>query len=134
MVKKKEVITDVITLGMKHEIIPFDFTILGEEAMPFVEVIHTFAYTELLSRPVLQMIDWSTRVQNMFMKNHLNLIKDVVMISEAHIQRLMGCGYKTRQEVFSIFKEYGIILEQWNPDKYWDKYSTKNYNKSKDVN
>lgn len=114
-------LTNVLTLGTKEEIIPYDFSYLGWEAREITEFIHDTAYAELVARPINSLC-WSVRVDNMFRANKLNSIGMVMNISIESINNLYGCGFKTRREVYEVFESYGIVLDQWHPDRYYDKY------------
>ena len=116
----KQTKTDVLTLGARHEIIPYDFTELGAgEIEEVVEFIHAVAYVELIGRPLLTMADWSPRTVSMFLRHRMNVISDIMSLDLRQINRLVGCGHKTRQEVYNVFCEYGMKLDSWMPGHYW---------------
>lgn len=111
----------VLTLGVIGEVRAYDYTWLRHEAEEITDFIHAAAYVELLSRPVETMDDWSIRVKNMLLRNRLYIISDVVCLDLKQVNRLSGCGYKTRQEVYKVFREYGFSVESWMPGHYWER-------------
>lgn len=108
-------------LGAIGEVIPYDFTNMGWEAKPLIEQINIIAFTELVNRSLFDSFDWGTRVKNMFLRNKLKTVGNVVFLSLEDVNRLSYCGYKTRKEVYDVFlNELNMELKQWNPDKYWE--------------
>ena len=110
---------------MKGEVVPYDFTDMGWDAKPLLEQLHHVMYTELVTRKVLDSWLWSVRTRNMFQNNKIYSVGRVMHIRLDDINTLIGCGMKTRKEVYETFKEeFGITLEQWNPQHYWEKIFT----------
>lgn len=110
-------------IGMKGEILPYDFTDLGWEAKGLMESLHHILYGELMSRPSLTMWDWSIRTKNVFLRNKLLTVGNVVHVTIDTINNFYGCGYKTRKEVYNVFKEeLNMMLMNWSPDLYWAKF------------
>lgn len=108
-------------LGAIGEVIPYDFTNMGWEAKPLIEQINIIAFTELVNRSLFDSFDWGTRVKNMFLRNKLKTVGNVVFLSLEDVNRLSYCGYKTRKEVYDVFlNELNMELKQWNPDEYWE--------------
>lgn len=116
---------DTLTLGVREEIVAYDFTHLGWDAQEIVGFIYDVAFTELVSRNIFEVWDWSQRVKNMFMRNRLDTVGKVMHISVKDINKLGGCGYKSRNEVFMVFESLGMKLPNWEPSNYWNKYSDK---------
>lgn len=113
---------DVLTLGVKEEIVSYDFTELGWDAQEIVEFMYSVAFTEMVSRNVLHMWDWSVRVKNMLVRNKLDTVGKVMHIEVIEINKLWGCGFKSRKEIYDVFKSLNIELKNWHPNHYWDKY------------
>ena len=122
---KGNVEKDVITLGVRSEIQSIDFVGWEYGAEEAMEFIHAVAYVELLSRNVLVMWDWGARTQNMLLKNKLNTISDIMSLDLRQINRLSGCGYKTRKEVYDVFCSYGLKMAAWMPGHYWERMNYK---------
>lgn len=123
---------DKITLGVKGEVIPYDFTEMGWDARSLVEQLHTMAYNELVTRKVMDSWLWSVRTRNMFQNNKIYSVGRVMHIKLDDVNALIGCGMKTRKEVYEVFgNEFGIVLEQWNPQHYWEKVFPYSKNTSK---
>lgn len=122
---------DPLVLGVVGEVHSYDFTSLGSfgeslrEVEEIIEFIHAVAYVELLSRPVETMCDWPIRVKTMFLRNRLVTVSDVMCLNLDQVNRLAGCGYKTRQEVYQTFNGYGLSIESWMPGHYWDRMNYK---------
>lgn len=93
-----------------------DFEEMGEAAESIVECIHHRALAELLSRSVESMWDWEVRTKNMFENNYLKTLQDVVSLSMGRVNRLVGCGYYTRKEVYEVFCLYHVKLQYWAPE------------------
>ena len=102
-----------------------DFTNMEEEAESIVECIHQMAYQELLSRSISSMWGWEIRTKHMFEQNHLQVISDVVRLQLGHVNRLRGCGYVTRKEVYEVFCAYHLKLRHWAPELHWEKQNYK---------
>jgi hypothetical protein len=90
-----------------------------------VECIHKIAMKELFSRSLESMWDWEIRTKNMFINNHLYRISDVATLPDRKVNRLMGCGYTTRKEVYDVFWQYHLRLKYWEPDKHYSKLNYK---------
>lgn len=129
MANKKEILThkgnvkkEVVCLGMKDEVLVMDLVWCAEhEMIEIIEFIHSVAYIELLSRDVMSVWPWGLRVEHMFLKNKLNTVSDVISLDLRQINRLLGCGYKTRKEVYDVFCSYGLKLQSWTPGHYWER-------------
>jgi hypothetical protein len=102
-----------------------DFTNIEEEAESIVECIHKMACQELLSRTLLSMWRWELRTIHMFEANHLQIISDVMRLQLGKVNRLKGCGYVTRKEVYDVFYLYHINLKHWSPELHHSKYNYK---------
>jgi hypothetical protein len=102
-------------LGHVSEIHQMHFEIMEEEAEHIVGSLHRIALSELLSRSITSMWDWEMRTKNMFQHNALTYIRDVTSLSVGRVNRLMGCGYVTRKEVFDVFCLYHLKLTHWQP-------------------
>ena len=114
---------EILTLATLREIEPFDFTDMGEEASWLMYKIHWLMKQELFSRSIMSLYDWSTRTTSMFIGNQLLTVGDVCTISLDNINKMHGCGFKTRKEIYFTFRyQFNIKLRQWNPDEYMDKY------------
>lgn len=123
---------DVITVGMKDELLEnglylIDLSYLTEEegVASIVGYIYEMSYRELMSRTLLSVWDWELRTKHMFEHNNLHYIGDIVYLSQGKVNRLIGCGYKTRKEIYDIFYMYHLKLNNWSPDKHWDKANYK---------
>lgn len=114
---------EILTLAPLGEVMPYDFTDLGEDASYLMYNIHWIAKQELMSRNVLHVYDWSARTVSILIGNQLTTIGHVCSISLDNINHLQGCGFKTRKEVYLTFRSiFNMKLKQWNPDEYLDKY------------
>lgn len=115
-----------LVLGVIGEVHSYDYTSLGSfgdslrEVEEIIEFIHAVGYVELMSRPLEEMCEWPMRVKTMFLRNRLLTISDVLCVDLKEVNKLAGCGYKTRQEVYKVFNEYGLKVEQWMPGHYWN--------------
>ena len=100
---------------------------IGEEEgiESLVELIHKLAYNEFLSRRIDSMWDWELRTKNMFVNNHLHKVGDVAGLPIGKVNRLIGCGYITRKEVYDVFWMYHLRLKFWEPDKHYSKLNYK---------
>lgn len=116
----------VITLGVIGEVRPYDITCMSYEAIEEVtDFLHAVGYVEMMSRPLETMEDWSTRVKMMFLRNRLIHISDVLSLTLKQVNRLTGCGYKVRQEVYQVMCSYGCKLDAWMPGHYWERMDYK---------
>lgn len=86
-----------------------------------VELIHKVAMKELMSRSLESVWDWELRTKNMFINNHLHRIEDIITLPVGKVNRLIGCGYTTRKEVYDVFCMYHLRLKYWEPDKHYSK-------------
>lgn len=112
-------------LGLLEEIDPMSFEIMQYEVSPLIESVHKIALNEFLSRTLVSMWDWEIRTQHMFQDNRLNMVNDVIVLPSKLVDRLKGCGYKTRKEVYDIFTLHHVKLHYWSPDKHWGKNNYK---------
>lgn len=116
--KRKKV---VVVLGAIGECYPYDFTTMGWEAKEITDFIHECAYKELVNRNLHVSWGWSVRTKSMFLNNRLHTIGNVVHLQS--VNKLIGCGFKVRKEVYDVFRhEFSIELKQWHPDQYWKKF------------
>jgi hypothetical protein len=102
-----------------------DFDNMGEAVESIVECIHKMAMREFLSRSLESMWDWELRTKNMFINNHLYRIEDIATLPVGKVNRLVGCGYTTRKEVYDVFEAYHLRLKFWNPDRHYSKMNYK---------
>jgi len=102
-----------------------DFTNMEESAESIIECIHQMAYRELVSRPISSMWGWEIRTKHMFANNHLQFVGDIMGLSLGHVNRLSGCGYVTRKEVYDVFCVYHLRLKHWAPELHWEKANYK---------
>jgi hypothetical protein len=98
-----------------------DFTNMEDRAESIIECIHYMAYQELLSRTILSMWGWELRTKHMFEANGLHYIRDIMALPLGKVNRLIGCGYITRKEVYEVFYMYHIKLKHWAPELHWEK-------------
>jgi hypothetical protein len=99
--------------------------ISGEDGVEsIVECIHKIAMRELSSRSLESMWGWEVRTVHMFSNNHLYHVGDVVGLPLGKVNRLVGCGYQTRKEVYDVFCMYHLKLIHWIPELH---YSKNNY-------
>lgn len=117
---------DIVLLGMRDEVLPIDLNYTDErEVELMIDFIHKIAYTELLSRNVGTMTEWSVRALNLFTRHNLVLVGHVMGLTKNEVNRLTGCGYKTRKEIYETYKSYGLIISNWEPGQYYDKMNYK---------
>jgi hypothetical protein len=109
----------------EHETSLVDLTSVKEGIESVVECIHKIAMKELYVRSLGSMWDWEVRTKNMFKDNHLYKVGDVAMLPTGKVNRLIGCGYITRKEVYDVFWTYHLRLKFWAPDKHYSKMSYK---------
>lgn len=112
----------VFTLGMKNEVIPYDFTEMGWDAKDIVEELYAAAYKELMTRSLDCLWDWSIRTKNMFDANGIIYVGMIIHMTVEDVNTLKGCGFKARKEVYESCKYCGIELPAWKPEHYWDKF------------
>jgi ERCC4-type nuclease len=89
-----------------------------------VDFVHNVTWKELLSRTIKSMHDWSSRVNTLCLQYDFNLIGHLVVLSKNEVNYLEGCGYKTRKEIYDVYKSYGLTMPNWQPGGYYEK---KNY-------
>lgn len=117
---------EVIVLGVIGEVKSYDISCMNYEAIEEVtDFLHAVGYVEMISRPLETMEDWSIRVKNMFLRNRLIYISDVLSLDLKQVNRLSGCGYKVRQEVYQVMGSYGCKVEAWMPGHYWERMNYK---------
>lgn len=119
---KKSTKKDLLTLGVREEVMSYDFTYLGWEAYEITEFIYSVAFTELVSRPVLDIWDWSVRVRTLLIENNLDTVGKMMHIKVEEINTLRRCGFKLRKEIYEVLTSLSIPVENWHPNKYWDKW------------
>jgi len=102
-----------------------DLTSVKEGIESIVECIHKVAMKELFIRTLESMWDWEVRTKNMFKDNHLYKVSDVATLPTGKVNRLIGCGYITRKEVYDVFWMYHLNLKFWAPDKHYSKMNYK---------
>jgi len=102
-----------------------DFDMIGEEVESIIECIHKTAMKELMSRSIESIWDWELRTKNMFLNNHLHRVGDIMQLSLGKVNRLIGCGYTTKKEVYDVFCVYHLRLKFWEPDKHYSKMNYK---------
>ena len=106
---------DIRTLGHINEIDQIDFTWMDEKVQYVIASLHRIALSELLSRKITSVWDWEPRTLHMFERNVLVSINDVTSLTQGRVNRLIGCGYTTRNEVYEVFHMYHIKLTRWQP-------------------
>ena len=104
---------DVWMLGHMSETHQRDFTNMKEETEHLIASLHKIALSELLSRSIISVWDWELRTAHMFQHNALTSIHDVTSLSVGRVNRLIGCGYTTKKEVYEVFRMYHIELVHW---------------------
>jgi len=102
-----------------------DFANMEEGAENIIECIHYMAYQELMSRTIISMWGWEVRTKHMFENNHLSSVGDVVSCQLGKVNRLKGCGYQTRKEVYEVFCMYHLKLKHWSPELHYSKANYK---------
>lgn len=114
--------TDIVLLGMRDEVLPIDLSYTDEEEIAMImDFVHELAYTELLSREIMSMWEWSVRTQGVLAQNNLIQVGHIVGLSKIEVNRMAGCGYKTRKEIYDVYKSYGLIMPNWSPGMYYEK-------------
>lgn len=114
---------DVLTLGVKGEVIPYDYTGLGWDACGLMEKLHDILYASLMERNIYHAYMWTVYAQHMFAKNHITTVGQIVNMSESKVFTLRGCGLVIRKEVHSVFENViGITLPAWEPRRWYMKY------------
>ena len=116
---------ECIILGHIEEIRLIDFPRMEKDAEHMISSIHRIVIREFMSRSLLSMWDWEVRTQHMFEHNTLQNVQDVIVLPSRQVDRLQGCGYVTRKEVYDIFKLYHIKLNNWSPENHRSKMNYK---------
>lgn len=109
----------------EYDAIPLLFEEMGAEVESIVASIHQTAMREFLSRDVVTMWKWEPRTEHMFDNNHLQSVAHVVDLSVGMVNRLKGCGYTTRKEVYDVFRMYHLKLNHWAPERHRSKANYK---------
>lgn len=114
----------VLVLGVRGEVIPYDFTEWGEGAECVVQELHMIAYRELVKRKLADSWVWIVRVQTMCVMNNIYTVGQIMNMSVEQVNKLNGCGVRVRSEIYDTFRnEFGIQLEAWNPKHYQEKWT-----------
>ena len=119
LLNEKDTFGGVLMIGEVKEVSIVDFPNMEEKAEYIIGSIHRIAMSEFMSRDILSMWEWEVRTKSVFEHNHIHHIKDVVTLTLGQVNRLIGCGYKTRKEIYDIFVLYHIKLKNWSPEKHW---------------
>ncbi len=115
----------IILLGVYGEVVPIDMTYIDDGGVEvLVDFVYRVMYRELLSRSIRSLHDWSSRVNTLFLRHNMVCVEHIVILSKNEVNRLSGCGYKTRKEIYDVCKSYGLDLPSWYPGDY---YERKNY-------
>jgi len=113
---------DVVLLGMRDEILSIDFMYVNDEEVACImEFVHKIAWQELISRTILSMAEWSSHAKTVFINHSFSQVGHIIILTKDEVNRLYGCGYMTRKEIFEVFKSYGIVLSGWEPGHYYEK-------------
>lgn len=111
----------IILLGMPDEVVSIDMNYIDDrEVVLILDFIHHIVWKELLSRSLYSMCDWSSRTNTIFLQYDLTLVGHVAVLSKSEVNRLHGCGYHTRKEIYEVCKSYGLILSNWVPGTYYE--------------
>lgn len=108
-----------LMLGAYSEVSVVQFPDMEEKAEYIINSIHRIAMTEFMSRKIVTMWDWEVRTKHVFENNHIEYVRDVVSLTMGQVNRLTGCGYKTRKEVYDVFTMFHVRLNHWSPEKHW---------------
>lgn len=110
----------------RYELSLVDFVELEKEdgLESIVGHIHNIALKELTSRTLGSMWSWEVGTKRMFEYNKLEKVRDITALSIGAVNRLTGCGYKTRKEIYDVFCMYHLRLKHWSPELH---YSKQNY-------
>jgi hypothetical protein len=105
---------------LNYDVSLVDFTNLTEEegVGSIVELVHKAVFQEMMSRSLESAWGWEVRTKHMFESNNLNTVGDVVLLKEGNVNRLIGCGYTTRKEVYEVFCMFHLRLKFWEPEKH----------------
>lgn len=116
---------NTLTLGIKGEVVPYDYTDMGWEAELLMEKLHNILYDSLMERELHLVYMWTGRVQNVFNRNHVSKVGQIVNMTESKVFTLHGCGLVVRKEVYGVFQDVvGITLPAWEPRRWYQKYRT----------
>lgn len=114
---------DIVTLGVKAEIIPYDFTVMGWDVSVMLEKLHDIAYAALMDRDIVTIYPWTGYTLGAFKRNGITKIGQICNMTESKVFSLHGCGLVIRKEVYGVFQEViGITLPAWNPKRWYQKY------------
>ena len=117
---------DVILLGARSEILAIDFMYVNDEEIACImEFVHDIMWQELLSRSIRSMAEWSSHAQTVFTQNGFSQVGHIIGLTKNEVNRLKGCGYITRMEIYNIYKYYGLIMPQWEPGVYYEKQNNR---------
>lgn len=108
---------------LEYDVSLVDFIALTEEegVESIVELVHKVAFKELMSRTLDSVWGWEMRTLHMFENNNLHVVENVAMLPAAKVNRLVGCGYTTRKEVYEVFCAYHLRLKFWEPEKHYSR-------------
>ena len=117
---------DIVLLGMKDEILPIDFMYVNDEEIACImDFVHGIAQQELVSRSVMSMAEWSLRARSVFINNDLSQVGHVIVLTKNEVNRLIGCGYITRKEIYDVYRSYGLQVPGWEPGYYYEKLNNR---------
>lgn len=109
----------IFTLGVIGEVMPYDFSTLGMSAGPLIEKLHYTIVDVLRGKSIYKSFEWSMRARNVFLRNDIKTVGDVMDLTLRQINDLELCGARMRKEVYDEFLSIGIVLNNWDPSKYW---------------
>lgn len=113
----------IFTLGTKDEIVPHDFTSMGWEAEHMMKRLNDIVFKELMDRYLLSIWQWSTRATNVFANNGLKTVGQIVGLSPAKVNSLVGCGLAVKSEIYYTFNdEFNMKLYSWAPYEGFKRY------------
>jgi hypothetical protein len=113
----------VYTLGVKNEVIPYDFTNMGWDAEEMMKRLHYYALNILMDKQLPFIYCWSVRATNMFLKNNIHTVGQVICLSPKKVNGLVGCGLAIKKEVYYTFSdEFNIKLDSWSPYEDMKRY------------
>ena len=117
---------DIVLLGMRDEILPIDFMYVNdEETACIMDFVHGIMWQELISRTIMSMAEWSSHAKTVFMNHSFNQVGHIIVLSKDEVNRLNGCGYMTRKEIFEVFKLYGLYMSSWEPGHYYERQNNR---------
>lgn len=118
--------TDIVMLGMKDEVLPIDFMYVNDEEIECIMgFVHKTAWQELLSRTIRSMAEWSSHAMTVFTENSMSQVGHVIVLTKNEVNRLRGCGYITRKEIYETYKLYGLVMPQWEPGHYYERMNNR---------